>query len=239
MQPPRFTSTLAVGFGLLLSSACGGGPRVTGSGPLVDDQRNLLPFDKVVLEAGVNLTITQGTSQEVHVNAQREVQPLLSTELKGDKLTIKMVGNANMDGGTNVEIVVADLEELSITSSGNSVVRGFSGDKLEVSLEGSGNTSLEQVQYDNLSVALTGSGDVDLAGRGDDLDVDLKSSGDVDAFALASNDVSVNSKGSGSVRVMASNSLKVDLKGSGNVYYKGSPSLEIKDDGSGKVEQQN
>ena len=233
------TITLAALTAVLLLASCGSNKRVTGTGNLETDTRRLLTFNEVELQAPVDVVIVQGESQSVNVTAQANIQPLLLTEVKGDKLTIKMMKDANMDNGTNVEIVIADLESLDISSSGNAVVRDFAEDKFTSKLSGSGNVSMTNVRFDNLKLNVDGSGDITVDGQGDDVNIDLSSSGDVDADSFTANDVQVKSDGSGDVRVMAKDTLKVEIKGSGNVYYKGNPEVDLKDEGAGELKGNN
>lgn len=234
----RPSYTFALPTAALLLAGCGiigGGNRVAGTGPLITDERRLTPVDEVVLDAGVDLVIVKGTEQSVNVSAQKEIQPLLTTEADNGKLTIATEGNLDMDGGTNVELVLVDLEGLKVESSGNVSLRGFRGDKLKLTSAGSGNIAVSEIDYDDLSLKTSGSGDIDLAGSADDVDIAVDASGDVDAYDLASEDVKVVSKGSGDTRVNVSGKLQAEVKGSGSVYYRGNPELQIKDDGSGTV----
>lgn len=235
----RLISLASSSTALLTLAACGvlgGGNRVVGTGPLITDNRRLTAIEEVSLDAAVDLVIVQGEEQTVNVTAQSEVQPILLTEVDGGKLTIDIDGNVDMDGGTNVELVIPTLEQLTLNSSGNVSVRGFGGDKLELSSSGSGNLAASNLDYDDIELSTSGSGDVDLGGRADNLAIQLTASGDVEAFDLSADDASVTSKGSGDVRLTVSNELDAEVKGSGSIYYRGNPELKIKDDGSGSVE---
>ena len=229
-------SPLAAALTLAACGVLGGGNRVVGTGPLITDNRRLTAIEEVTLEAGVDLVIVQGDEQMANVTAQSEIQPILLTEVDGGKLTIDIDGNVDMDGGTNVELVLPALEQLKVTSSGNVSVRGFRGDKLKLESSGSGNVAASELDYDDIDLQTSGSGDVDLGGRADKLTVQLSSSGDVEAFDLSADDVTITSKGSGDARVTATDQLDAEVKGSGSIFYRGNPELKIKDDGSGSVE---
>ena len=234
----RIINLLTLSLALATLAACGvlgGGNRVVGTGPLVTDNRRLTPIDEVTLDAGVDLVLVQGDQQSVNVSAQSEVQPLLLTEVDNGKLTIEVEGNVDMDAGTNVELVIANLERLRVNGSGNVSVRGFRGDKLKLDSDGSGNIAASDLDYDDLELATSGSGDIDLAGRADDVTIQLSASGDVDAYDLTAKNAEVTSKGSGDVRITVSSQLDAEVKGSGSIYYRGNPELKIKDEGSGSV----
>lgn len=226
---------------LLLTSACGigGGGRAIGTGPLVDNDRMLTAFDEISNETSADLTVTFGETQRVTVNAQADVQPILKTEIKGDRLTITADKNFDGNAGTNIVITVAELENFASDGSGNATISGFDGNKLQVAIDGSGDLEVRESKFDNLDLDLDGSGHVRFGGKGNDLKIKSNGSGDVDAYDWNANDVVVQAKGSGNVRVNADNKLDVKLSGSGNVYYRGNPDLQLEDDGSGEVKADN
>ena len=233
--------SLAAALALALTTACGigGGNRVVGTGPLVANERMLVEFDQLVVEAPVNVIVTRGTSRRVTVNAQVDVQPILLTEVKGDRLTISMKGKANADAGTNVAITIPDLEALTVEGAGQLTATDFAGNKLAIETEGSGDVMLRNLRYESIRVEQDGSGTVTLEGSGDELSLTHEGSGDYAGYGYDAREVKVTAEGSGDARVTASSTLKIDLSGSGNVYYRGDPKLELTDKGSGEARSDN
>ena len=226
---------------LVLASACGvvGGSRTVGTGPLVDNERMVTAFDEISNQTGADLVITQGETQRVTVNAQSDVQPILKTEVKGDRLTITSDNDFDGNAGTNIVITVAQVENFVNDGSGNASISGFDADKIQIEADGSGDIEIRESEFDNVDIDADGSGDIRLGGKGNNLQIKNDGSGDLDAYDWAAEDVDVQSKGSGNVRVRADDNLKVKLSGSGNVYYRGNPNLQLDDDGSGEVRADN
>lgn len=219
--------------------ACGslGGGKTIGSGPLVPNQRMLTEFSEIETEGAISYTIRQGETQSVIVNAQADAQPILTTTVKGGKLSVATTkGQLNDNAGTNIEITVRELSSISANGSGRIDVMGFdNGKKLDIDADGSGTIDLTDVRFENLDITSDGSGTVTVVGRGDELSIATDGSGSVNAADYDANEVSVTSKGSGDVRVSASSDLNIKLNGSGNVYYKGNPKLSLEDKGSGEA----
>ena len=229
---------------LFLTTACGigGGGRTIGTGPIVDNERIVEAFDEIDNETSLDLVITQGDVQRVTVSAEADVQAVLKTEVKGDRLTITANGNLNGTSGgeaRRILITVAQVENFVNDGSGDASIEGFDADKIQVKLDGSGDFEIRESEFDNVTIDADGSGDIRLDGRGNDLSVKTDGSGDVDAYDWAAEDVVVEAKGSGNVRVRADDKLKVKLSGSGNVYYRGNPNLQLDDTGSGEVKADN
>ena len=237
----RTSLALVSGTLLLLATACGGigGGKMVGDGPMVSDERMLTTFDEISNSTGADITVTRGTEQRVTVNAPSDLQPYLTTEVKGDKLVIKTDGSYQTRADYSIDVTVAELESFTVDGSGNVSISGFDGDKLDLSIDGSGDFDLRDVKYDKLSVSVDGSGDTRIAGEGDDLSVTIDGSGDVDAYDYPCDDADVTVKGSGDVRVRADSDLKIKIDGSGNVYYRGNPNLQLEDKGSGEARQDN
>ena len=224
---------------LLTSCGIGSGGRTIGTGPLIDNERLVTPFDEIDNQTSADLIIVQGEAQRVTVNAQADVQPIFKTEVKGDRLTITADKDFDGNAGTNVMITVAQVENFVNAGSGNASIEGFDADKLQVKLKGSGDLEVRESEFDDVDIDVDGSGDVRLDGRGNDLRLKSDGSGDIDAYDWIAEDVDVQAKGSGNVRVRADDNLKVKLSGSGNVYYRGNPNLQLEDDGSGEVKADN
>lgn len=243
MYAASFFKTGLLSAAALLVTACGivggGGGRMIGSGPLVANERPLVPFSEIENNTSANIVLQRGEQQNVLVNAQADVQPYLQTVVKGDKLTISSDKNWNSSAGTNIVITLPELDEITTDGSGEWEARNFSGKRLNIDTEGSGTIRVIDCEYEDLRVTSDGSGNVVLSGRGDELEATLKSSGELMAFDYDANEVKVSTSGSGTAQVSASSTLDIELTGSGNVLYRGNPKLTIEDKGSGEARAEN
>jgi DUF4097 and DUF4098 domain-containing protein YvlB len=154
-----------------------------------------------------------------------------------------------------VELVLPMLEELTVRSSGDTKVSGFSGDKLELRLHGSGNVNfsgryrnlvagahgsgnlhLNAGSSEHVELELVGSGEIKSSGSCKTLDAQLTGSGDLDARHLAADKVTVDLKGSGTSHVFAKQSADLTLRGSGDIRVLGNPDQRnVNRSGSGDV----
>jgi len=197
--------------------------RVTGSGPVSTEQRNVSGFSSVNVSGSSNVFITQGSAFDVKVKAYSNLIPYLETKVQNGTLLIAYKSNSNVrNDNSEVYITMPALSELTTNGSGNINSTGdFSGiDNLNASVSGSGNISIESGVANNFKITISGSGDVK-------------------SFGLSAKQADVSISGSGDVQVTVLENLKASINGSGNIYYKGNPpTVNSHISGSGQVIKQ-
>lgn len=210
----------------------------------------------VVLEGPIDLVLTQGPTASLKVRGEQRSLQNIETIQDGRDLHIGTKGMLlNPRHRLQVELVLPMLEELTVRSSGDTKVSGFSGDKLELRLHGSGNVNfsgryrnliagahgsgnlnLNAGSSEHVELELVGSGEIKSSGSCKTLDAQLTGSGDLDARHLASDKVTVDLKGSGTTHVFAKHAADLTLRGSGDIRVLGNPDQRnVNRSGSGDV----
>jgi carbon monoxide dehydrogenase subunit G len=197
--------------------------RVTGSGSVSTEQRNVSGFSSVNVSGSSNVFITEGSAFDVKVKAYSNLIPYLETKFQNGTLLIAYKSNSNVrNDNSEVYITMPALTGLTTSGSGNISCAGdFSGiDNLNASVSGSGNISIENGDANNFKITISGSGDVK-------------------SFGLSAKQADVNISGSGNVELTVLENLKASINGSGNIYYKGNtPIVNSHISGSGQVIKQ-
>ncbi|GAB2463004.1 DUF2807 domain-containing protein [Hymenobacter qilianensis] len=227
---------------LLTTTACDRegdllGPSVRGTGPTQTETRTINSFSRLELKIDADVILTQGSPQEVRIEAQRNILDVLETELAGDKLEIEY-GRYNVRGHNPVQIyiTVPALTEVEVSGSGKvSSTTPWTATSFRVGVSGSGEASLIFNKADALRTSISGSGAAKLSGLAPSHNVNISGSGRVDAYGLDTQDSYVAIAGSGRSYVRASRTLNADITGSGSVYYRGNPAVSSRITGSGKV----
>jgi hypothetical protein len=235
---------------------------VRGSGRLEAQQRNVKDITGVELATLGKMTIKLGEQEELRIEAEDNLLDYLETETRGGTLRIK-----TRDGFTlrnrrpvNYYLTVKELDEISISSSGDveapdlateqfSVSISSSGDlemgdlkvdTLKVRISSSGDMTMGTLHADTIQVVITSSGDLDIAGGDiEEQDVTLTSSGKYRAKDLESDQAKVQLSSSGSATVQVHDYLDAQLSSSGNLYYIGNPTVKAATTSSGDVKQIN
>jgi hypothetical protein len=206
---------------LLLTTACSK-ERISGSGSVVTEDRQVNAFTKVSLKGPSFVYITKGNNFNVQVKAYGNLLPYFETRVVNGTLELGYKDDLSIrNENSEVYITLPVLNGLSIYGSGDIETTGNFNDNpsFETSVYGSGNIEIREGAADNFSATIAGSGDVY-------------------AFGLSAKKANVEVSGSGNVRITAKDELKVKISGSGNIYYKGSPDISVNISGSGDVIKQ-
>lgn len=204
--------------------------RISGSGNIVTEARQVTSFKRIELSGAGDLTITQGEGYSLTVRTDDNLMEYVKTELLGDTLVLSFTDEARNKNlrptqGWNYEITVEELEELRIAGAGTITSDSLQGDELTISISGSGDIRLSNLRIDELDLQISGMGEVEMDGEITRQNFTVSGSGDIDAGDLAGEDVTVAIQGTGNVTVWASETLLVTIAGSGDVNYYGSPEI--------------
>ncbi|QJD93086.1 DUF2807 domain-containing protein [Duganella dendranthematis] len=210
----------------------------------------------VELSGPIDLILTQGQNASLRVRGEQRSLANIETLQDGRDLHIGTKGMLlNPRHRLQVELVLPSLEELMVSSSGDTKVSGFNGERLELQLHGSGNVNfngryrslaagahgsgnlnLNAGSSERVELEMVGSGQITASGSCQTLEAQLTGSGDLDARHLAAEKVTVNLKGSGTTHVFAKQSADLTLRGSGDIRVLGNPDQRnVSRTGSGDV----
>ncbi|MBI4928532.1 MAG: DUF2807 domain-containing protein [Anaerolineae bacterium] len=242
----KMTIIGVMGLILLVTAACSfsvnlPGDRVSGSGNVISEDRDVSGFDRVSLEGAGELIIEQGTSESLTVEADDNLMEYIITEVSGDTLRLRIKPNLSLFGSNKIvyHLTVIDLNAIAISGSGKVTAETLDAKSLKLSTSGSGKFIIDQLTADSVEASTSGSGEFDLTGTASSVRVDINGSGKFLGGDLqaATGDVSIS--GSGQVTTWVTDSLEVRISGSGSVRYKGSPSINQSISGSGSVRKIN
>jgi hypothetical protein len=211
---------------------------VKGSGVRSSETRKLGDFHAVSLRGPMDIEYTDGPAEDVVIEAEDNILPLIVTEIKDGQLVVRVKDNNPFNHFKKilVKVTAPDVEELSLAGSGTIRLMNEwqQDDHIKLSVTGSGDI-IGAVNSPNVRVAVTGSGDVKMKGETKDLAVDIAGSGSFDGYDLKAENTDVHVGGSGDAKVHASVKLDVHVSGSGSVDYHGNPQVNSSTSGSGSV----
>ncbi len=229
-----FCLALLAGCVIVVPNGCGR-QTVSGSGEVVTGTREVPEFERIVLKGSGRVTIERADAQSVTIRTDKNILPLVRTQVSGDVLEISHE-NYNLRPTTlEIQLGLKRLRGVTISGSGDVTGRGpFEAEDFMAEINGSGDMDLE-LAVSRLASVINGSGSLALAGKAAEHEAAIRGSGDIRAFDLASEKASVSISGSGDCRLRASRSLTADISGSGDVIYSGRPRVESRVKGSGSV----
>ena len=208
---------------------------VKGSGVVIEETRDVAPFDSIKVGGSMNVILSQGEPGPLRIKAEDNLAPLVVATVNGSELTLKTTGSYSTKVGINVYVTTADIRSIKSGGSADVLCQGrVEVDELE--LDASGSSDIEcAVKAGSLTVVTSGSSDVRLSGAVDLLQVVANGASDVAAFELVAAEADVKASGSSDASVNAK-VLRAHASGSSDIRYRGLPEkLTSSDGGAGSV----
>jgi hypothetical protein len=202
--------------GLLLSlvSACS---VVTGSGETGTETRQITGFSKVELVETGEVTIEQGTTDSVSIEADDNVLPVLTSDV--------VDGTLKLGRKPGTEVITRNPVRYRVT------LTKLAG----INLSGAGSVTGSNLRAGELEVDISGSGIVNLNGSVDTQRIRLSGSGRYDAADLTSQVAAAELSGTGDVILSVERELTVNISGAGTVSYAGDADVDKSISGVGRL----
>jgi hypothetical protein len=208
----------------------------------VHETRDLSGFHRLEVTGQVNVTLVQGTTEGVIVDAPASTR--VRTKVRDQTLVIQTQDQSHVWGWLagsrgsrtpRITINVRDLDRVEAAGAVKITAEKLKSTTLDVDLAGACTLSLRDLQATTLKLEGSGATRVDIAGSVVRQDVDLSGAGSYQAARLTSDEATVDVSGAGKAVVNARNALTVDISGAGKVEYIGDPTLKQTISGIGKV----
>ena len=214
--------------------------RVVGSGKKASETRTVSGFHGVELAATGTLDITTGDKEEIIVEADDNLLPLIETTVKADGvllITFKRNESIQETSPLHFKLTAKALDKITLTGSGKIHTEGkLAADHTDLALPGSGDIVLDRLETGALTVSLAGSGSIKVvAGGASSQQVRVDGSGEYEAGGFKTDTAKVSVNGSGACKVWAEKTLDVSIGGSGDVTYHGGAQVRQRVMGSGTV----
>lgn len=217
---------------------------MAGSARAEEQNREVSSFSGISLRVPGKLYLEQGNKQSIRIEAKESVIDDIITEVSGNKLIIrfpnKTIFQRNFNPGKiEIHITVPDVNELSVSGSGDIIVDNLEARILDLAVSGSGNITIGDLDSKKVKGSISGSGNISIddGGVAEELSISISGSGNCNASGFEADNVTVNTSGSGNCNVMSNGAIRARIAGSGNVYYKGNASIDASVAGSGKVRE--
>lgn len=204
------------------------------------ESRSVAGFDEVVFAVAGDLTIEQGTSETLTLEAEPAVLPKITTDVQGRRLVIGAgPGRIETQQPIRIRLGVRSLRALESRAVGAVTIGPLKSEDLALVLAGGGSIHLDRLdEARSLDVRITGAGDVGVrGGKVKAQRLDIRGMGSYVAPGLASERADVAIDGNGQVQLAASTSLAVRIGGIGRVRYQGEPAVTRSISGIGSIEK--
>lgn len=208
-----------------------------GSGNVIEESRQVSSFNKVELDGFGEIIITQGSKESLTIEAEDNLIPFITTNIKGNNLEIGYKRGINVTPTKTVRFYldVKDIHSLSLNGGGSIRSDRLKADTLEVELNGGGDIEIDDLETDSLIVNFSGAGGFTASGYAKRQKIDFNGAGGYNAEDLLSQDVVITIDGVGKATLWAEKTLDMTINGAGIVSYYGEPKVVQHTSGVGNV----
>lgn len=191
---------------------------VKGSGNVVKENRGVSDFTQVDVSNAIQVEIVAQKDFSVEVEADDNILPLITTEIRGNVLRIKSEKGYNSKTPVIVRVSAPNIEDLDVS--------------------GASKVNLTNLNNESLQIHSSGASKINVEGTTVNLEIETSGASKIEAENLKAENVSVDASGASKINVTVSNDLKVDASGASNINYTGTPkNFEKKISGASNVKQ--
>jgi hypothetical protein len=194
-----------------------GGPDVKGSGVRQTQKRDVPAFTSISSEGAFDIEVVCQKEQSLEIEADDNILPLITTEVRGNVLHIKPTQNYSMEDSIVVKITVPNLEGIDASGAGKFEVTGMKNDKF--------------------ALDVSGAPVINVSGETKSLTIEANGAGKIDAHNLRATEADVETNGVSTVELHATDRLDVTISGPSHVIYEGNPDVNETINGPGKLEK--
>ena len=216
------------------------------------ESRSIEKFSKIEFKDFGTLILSQADQESLEIEADEELFPELTAEVRGDTLHLGInddwfnrIGKviSSIFNGSNQKVTYTlnfvDLDKISISGKCDLACDYLAADSLELNVSGLGNLAFSQIDCHRLDVRISGRGEFSAAGRAEQQQIRISGSGDYQAPDLASQSIRIVISGQGNATLRVQESLDITISGLGQVNYYGHPKLRQVISGMGKSKRLN
>lgn len=199
-----------------------------GSGNVVMVTRDVGDFSGIRLEGAARMSVVQGETPSVQLEAEDNILPQITTEVQGGVLKVSTgegVMSVSPSKPIGVTITAMEISSIGCSGAGSVAASGIKGAQIEISGSGAWEFKVDSLEVEGLTVELKGSGTCEVSGKTAVQNVVVSGSGKYHAPRLESRDADITVAGGARATVWAKDALNVKVTGSGKVEYYGKPEV--------------
>jgi hypothetical protein len=211
---------------------------------LQEETRAAVGFHRIDIGGKFEVTIVQGATEGVTVEAPAAALPHIRTQVRGGTLVVEGSEHRSIwdwfsghgsSRAPRVTIRVRDLDRIEAAGTVTVNADSLKTNELRLDLAGACTIRIRDLQAASLRLDGSGAIKATIAGKVERQKIDLSGAGSYLADGLASDEALVDVSGAGKAVVNAKNTLEVDISGAGKVEYIGDPKIKQSISGIGKI----
>lgn len=209
-----------------------------GNGHVVTEERSVSDFTEVKASAGMDVYLSEGDANKVVVEADENLLPLITTEVKDGKLNITTSGNIGFYKSKKVYVTYKELTDISASSGaeivGNSVIRS---ERLSLNSSSGAEIKLEVFSRE-LSATCSSGADIEIKGKASSFNAQASSGSELDAQKLETINGIARASSGAKINLTVKENLETHVSSGADINYYGNPvSVNSNKSSSGSVKK--
>lgn len=208
--------------------------RVNGNRNVVTENRSTKEdFTKIKVSTGLDLYISQGSKNQITVEADENLQDIIMTEVKDGVLRIYSEKNIWRAKARKVYVTIETLEALTATSGSDAYAKEtLKVNDLKVSATSGADIHIS-VDANTIETSATSGSDIEVSGVANNHISKATSGASIDAYELRSKNATVKATSGADINIYASESIDAKATSGGDIDFKGDPKKVDKKSSSG------
>jgi hypothetical protein len=211
---------------------------IRGDGNVLKENRKVASFDGIDVSGAFKIFLKQGNVEEVIVEADANLLPVVRTEVVGNTLQIdtkKPVKNATT---MKVYITVKNLKMIDVSGAVDIQTEGrITVPELSIDASGASDSKME-IAVQKLSLDCSGASKMTFSGSATNVKMDLSGASDIFGFDMLAENYDLEISGAGNAQINVSKKLRADISGAATIKYRGSPSeIDQNVSGAGSIKK--
>jgi len=202
--------------------------KIIGSGKVITKEVPVKSFNDIKVSGVFHVILSQGSKEEVKIEADDNLQSLFEVSNDGDQLVIKMKDNQNFDSDHKLKVYISfnKLKKLSIRTVGSvSSTESLNFDDISIESKGVGPVDLKMTAQ-KANIENTGVGTMKLQGKADIAIIKNTGVGSIQAGDFVVQTMDITNTGVGHSEVNAEKEIKVKDSFLGKVKNKGAAAVK-------------
>ncbi len=198
--------------------------------------RNTAPFHGISVSSGIDLYLTQGSSEKVVVEADPDVIDAILTEVNDGVLHIymKKTFGFQWNRSSRVHVTFDDLTSLSVSAGADVEAQNpFKLNELKISVSAGADIQIDELLAESVWLDTSSGSDASLSGRVVNFEASSSSGADISCSGLVAEHCVVSVSSGSDAEVHATKSLKASASSGGDIRYKGNPTQKNINESSG------
>ncbi len=213
---------------------------VKGNGNVTTTERTVDGiFNEIQVSKGLDVYITQGSSRHLSVEADDNLQDIITTTIKDNVLVISTSKNISYASSRKINVTASEISKIK-ASSGSDVygTNTINADTLELTTSSGSDIELS-INVNTLICKASSGSDIKLSGNAIHLTAQASSGSDIKAGNLITEISNVKASSGSDITINTSKELTAKASSGGDIKYYGNPEkIEKTDTASGNIRAQ-